>query len=389
LRWLNAVVPDEAGSNSDQAPAPGDPRSPADGLGNTLPAPAPRGRGRVTIRQVAELAGVSVATASRALNGRDDVSEETRRAVQQVARACGYGTRAQSRSRAQARPIDSPAHWSGIVGVTVPYSWPSYFATIMSGAVEALSERDMRALVCPTRQEHGYELSLIAQLVRGETDGAVLIMPEESPQELRSLKQQGFNFVVIDPPHELDEDIPVVAAANTSGAHQATSHLLSLGHRRIGVITGPASGLATKRRLMGYHSAQVAAGVMPDPALEVESNFMVDGGAQGAERLLALADPPTAIFAFNDSMAVGALQVAHSRGLQVPADISIVGFDDTIEAEVAYPPLTTVRQPLKELGSMAVGLLFRLLAGQWSEPLHVELATRLIERASTAPARLG
>jgi len=381
-------VPAEAASDTDQTQGPDDAGGSAAGAEETASAQPPRGRGRVTIRQVAELAGVSVATASRALNGRDDVSEETRRAVQQVARACGYGTRAaQSRTRAQARPIEATAHWSGIVGVTMPYSWPSYFATIMSGAVEALSERDMRALVCPTRQEHGYELSLIAQLVRGETDGAVLIMPEESPQELRSLKQQGFHFVVIDPPHELDEDIPVVSAANTSGAHQATTHLLSLGHRRIGVITGPVSGLATKRRLMGYHSAQVAAGLMPDPALEVESNFMIDGGAQGAERLLALADPPTAIFAFNDSMAVGALQVAHRRGLRVPADISIVGFDDTVEAEVAYPPLTTVRQPLKELGSMAVGLLFRLLAGQWSEPLHVELATRLIERDSTASVR--
>jgi DNA-binding LacI/PurR family transcriptional regulator len=340
----------------------------------------------VTIRQVAELAGVSVATASRALNDRDDVSAETRRSVQQVARACGYDTRAQSRPRGHTRESKAQAHWTGIVGVTMPYSWPSYFATIMAGAVESLSERDMRALVCPTRQEHGYELSLIEELVRGETDGAVLIMPEESPAELRALKQQGFHFVVIDPPHELDEDIPVVSAANTSGAHQATTHLLELGHRRIGVITGPSAGLATRRRLMGYHSALVAAGVMPDPALEAESDFMIDGGIEQAARLLDLPDPPTAIFAFNDSMAVGALQVAHSRGLRVPEDISIVGFDDTIEAEVAYPKLTTVRQPLKELGSMAVGLLFRLLAGQWSEPLHVELATRLVERASTAAA---
>lgn len=337
---------------------------------------------RITIRQVAELAGVSVATASRALNGRGDVSTETRLAVQRVASAHGY------RGRARARGVppapDGAAHWTGIVGITMPYAASTYFAAILAGAVEALSERNMRALVCPTRHQHNYERTLIEELVQSETDGAVLVLPEESPAELRALKRQGFHFVVVDPLHELDEDIPVVSAANAAGAHQATEHLLSFGHRRIAAITGPSDGLATKRRLMGYHSAQVAAGVMPDAALEVEGNFLLEGGISGAQQLLDLADPPTAILAFNDSMAVGALQVARSRGLRVPEDLSIVGFDDTVEAAVTHPPLTTVRQPLSELGRMAVDLLFRLMVGQWSEPLHVELATRLTTRSSVA-----
>jgi LacI family transcriptional regulator len=270
------------------------------------------------------------------------------------------------------------------VGVTMPYSGPAYFANILAGAVEALSEHDMRALVCPTGHQHKDEISLIEELVRGQTDGAVLVLPEESPEELGALKRQGFHFVVVDPLHELDEDIPVVSTANAAGAYQATTHLLGLGHRRIGVITGPSAGVASRRRLMGHHAALVATGTMPDPALEVEGDFLVSGGAAGAQRLLDLAEPPTAIFAFNDSMAVGALQVARALGLRVPEDLSVVGFDDTIEAEVAYPPLTTVRQPLKELGRMAVDLLFRLLADQGSEPVHVELATRLVVRSSTA-----
>ncbi|HEX3615431.1 MAG TPA: LacI family DNA-binding transcriptional regulator [Solirubrobacteraceae bacterium] len=330
---------------------------------------------------MAELAGVSVATASRALNGRADVSDETRLAVQRVAKTHGYGTR--SRPRSRQRTVNG-AHWTGIVGVTMPYSAPTYFATILAGAVEALSERDMRALVCPTGHQHNYEATLIEELVRGETHGAVLVLPEESPEELRALKQQGFHFVVVDPLHELDEDIPVVSAANTSGAYQATAHLLELGHRRIGAITGPTSGLATRRRLMGYHSAQVAAGIMPDAVLEVEGDYLIAGGAAGAHRLLDLSEPPTAILAFNDSMAIGALSAARARGLSIPEDLSVVGFDDTVEAEIAYPPLTTVRQPLKELGRMAVDLLFRLMAEQWSEPLHVELATRLITRSSVS-----
>jgi LacI family transcriptional regulator len=135
---------------------------------------------------------------------------------------------------------------------------------------------------------------------------------------------------------------------------------------------------------MGYHSAQVAAGIMPDAVLEVEGDYLIAGGAGGAHRLLDLPEPPTAILAFNDSMAIGALSAARARGLSIPEDLSVVGFDDTVEAEIAYPPLTTVRQPLKELGRMAVDLLFRLMAEQWSEPLHVELATRLITRSSVS-----
>ncbi len=324
-----------------------------------------------------------MATASRALNGRADVSEQTRQTVQRVARTHGYGAR--TRSRPPAAAPGGAAHWTGIVGVTMPYSGPAYFSNILAGAVEALAEHEMHALVCPTRHEHNYEVSLIGQLVSGQTDGALLVLPEESPAELRALKRQGFHFVVVDPLHELDQDIPVVSAANASGAHQATAHLLRLGHRRIGVITGPLGGVATERRLQGYHAALVAGGAMPAAELEVQSDFMISGGAAAAARLLDLPDPPTAIFAFNDSMAVGVIQAARQRGLRVPEDLSVVGFDDTLEAEVSHPPLTTVRQPLKELGSMAVSLLVRLLAGQWSEPLHVELATRLVERGSTAP----
>jgi LacI family transcriptional regulator len=340
---------------------------------------------RVTIRQVAQLAGVSIATVSRVLNGRADVSAETRLAVQRVARATGYRPR-----RARPWPRSGPAgqvdkQWTGVVGVTMPYSAPAYFANILAGAVEASYEQDLRALVCPTGHEHDREVSLLEQLVHEQTDGALLVLPEESAAELRALKEQGFRFVVIDPMHDLDADIPVVSATNAAGAHQATEHLLALGHRRIGVITGPPGGVATTARLQGHHAALAAARVMPDHELEVVGDFLVPGGAAAAERLLGLDEPPTAIFAFNDSMAVGALSVCRERGFGVPEELSVVGFDDTVEAEIAFPALTTVRQPLKELGRMAVNLLSRILADQWFEPLHVELATRLVVRASTAP----
>lgn len=333
---------------------------------------------RVTGRQIAQLAGVSSATVSRALNGRDDVSEETRRVVEEVARGLGYG---RPRSAvAQRQP-------TGLVGITMPYTHTAYFSAILSGAVEALYDREMRAVLCPTRHEHDREVSLLDRLTHGETDGSLLVLPAESADELRLLTERGVKFVVVDPLHDLDEGIPVVSSANASGANQATQHLLRLGHRRIGVITGPPDGVASQRRLQGYYAALAGAGYMPDPNLVVATDFRGSEGLEAADRLLSLADPPTAIFAFNDALAVAASQVARSRGLRLPADLSVVGFDDTIEAETAYPALTTVRQPLAEMGRMAVSLLMRLLNEEMLESLHVELAAKLVVRESTVHAR--
>jgi LacI family transcriptional regulator len=337
---------------------------------------------------VAELAGVSISTVSRALNGQSDVSDETRLAVEQVARSHGYGTRRVAPS-GQPRPSSerfdlAGEPLSGLVGITTTTPGTAYFSTILTGITEALAERDMWAVVCRTRQEHDREVSVLKRLTRSDMVGALLLLPEESPDELRGLKEDGLVFVVVDPLHDLGPDMAVVSAANSSGAYQATAHLLQLGHRRIGVITGRRDGAATRARLQGHYAALAEAGVMPDPLLEVEADFLVPGGAAGAEHLLASATPPTAIFAFNDSMAIGALHAARARGLRLPEDLSVVGFDDTPEAEAAHPELTTVHQPLEELGRMAVSLLVRLLDNHRFEPPHVELATRLVVRSSTA-----
>jgi LacI family transcriptional regulator len=185
----------------------------------------------------------------------------------------------------------------------------------------------------------------------------------------------------------LDDRIPSVSAANISGADQAMRHLLDLGHRRIAQIAGPSGWLATEDRRRGYRAALASAGILPDPALEVESIPEVDPGRDAAASLLALPDPPTAIFAFNDDTAIGAIQAARERGLRVPEDLSVVGFDDVEHATIVTPALTTVRQPLAEMGRTAVSLLSRLLDSQSFETLHVELATRLVVRDSTAPPK--
>ena len=344
-----------------------------------MPRMSELGNGRATIREIAELAGVSIATVSRVVNGREDVSPETRELVQRVVRERGYTANRNARGLSAGK--------TGLIGATVPMLHHAYFSYILAGAAEGLYEQDMRLVLSPTMHEHHREVSLLERLMHGTTDGAVIILPEESSEELELLLNHGYRFVVIDPLLPLNERIPAVSAAHAAGADQAMKHLLSLGHTRIAAITGPRGWKATEDRRRGYYAALAAAGIMPDPELEVESNFEIGGGAVAAEQLLALPEPPTAIFCFNDNMAVGAMQTARKHGVGIPEDLSIVGFDDLEEAEIVTPALTTIRQPLAEMGRIAVSLLMRLLDNQRLEALHVELGTRLVVRDSTAPPR--
>jgi LacI family transcriptional regulator len=331
-----------------------------------------------TIRDIARVAGVSIATVSRVLNDRPDVAPETRKAVLDVVRERGYSIDRGARAAARDR--------TGLIAVTLPIINAVYFSFLLSGLTEALYEQDMRAVICPTQHEHDREVSLLERLMHGTTDGAILILPFESSDELDALKRAGHRFVVLDPREPLDEGIASVSASNAAGARAATQHLLDLGHRRIAAITGPAGWMATEDRLTGYHAALAGASVLPDRALEVTSDFEIGGGRAAAAWLFALPEPPTAIYAFNDNLAIGAMQAAAERGIRVPEDVSVVGFDDTEQAQIATPALTTVRQPLAEMGRMAVSLLSRLLDGQRVDALRVELSTKLVVRGSTGPA---
>ena len=332
-----------------------------------------------TIREIADLAGVSIATVSRVVNGHSDVAEETRDLVMRIVRENGYATNRSARGLSAGR--------TGLVGVLVPLVYPVYFSAILSGAAEALYEQELRLVLSPTQHEHDREVSLLDRLMHGMTDGALIVLPEESSDELARLLEQGYRFVVVDPRLPLDDRVPSVSAAHASGADQAMSHLLGLGHRRIAAITGPHGWVATEDRRRGYHAALAAQGILPEPALEVEADFEIGPGRDAAGHLLDLHDPPTAIFAFNDNLAIGALQAARDRGLRVPGDLSVVGFDDVEPATIVTPTLTTVRQPLAEMGRTAVSLLMRLLERQRFETLRVELATRLVVRESTGPPR--
>jgi LacI family transcriptional regulator len=336
-------------------------------------------RGRATIRDIADLAGVSIATVSRVLNGRPDVAPDTRETVLQVVREHGFSTNRGARGLSSGR--------TGIVGLTLPLVNDAYFGPILGGASEALYEQDMRIMLAPTLHEHDREVSLLERLMRGTTDGAILILPEESTDELIHLQELGYPFVVVDPRETPPEGIPSVSAMHAAGAKLATEHLLELGHRRIGVVTGPTGWYANDERLVGFRAAMSAAGLLPDANLIAKSDWSIPQGEAAAEQLLSAADPPTAIFAFNDNGAIGTLNAARRHGLRVPEDISIVGFDDTFQALIVSPNLTTVRQPLAELGRMGVSLLTRLIEGQRLDALRIELSTTLVVRESTGPNR--
>jgi len=333
--------------------------------------------GRATIREIARAAGVSIATVSRVINGRPDVSAGTRETVLRVVREHGFSSNRSARALSGGR--------TGLVGVTLPIVEAAYFSFILSGAAEALYEQDMRMVLCPTLHQHEREVTLLDRLMHGTTDGAILTLPEESNAELKALQQTGYSFVVVDPRVQLDEGLPAVSAAHASGARAVMEHLLSLGHRRIGAITGPPAWMATTERLIGYRAALAASGVLPDTELVHETDFSIESGEAAAAALLDLPEPPTAIFAFNDNIAIGVLRAARARGIRVPADLSVAGFDDSEQAAIVTPALTTVRQPLAEMGRMAVSLLLRLLEHQRVEATSVELATRLVVRDSTAP----
>ena len=276
---------------------------------------------------------------------------------------------------------------SGVVAVLVPLIYDLYFSAILAGIAEAAYDHELRLLLSPTQHDHAREASLLERLTRDVTDGALIVLPEESAAELERVHRADHPIVVVDPLLPLGERVPCVSVGHAAGADDAMRHLLELGHRRIGAITGPPGWVATEARRGAYRAALASAGIAFDPSLEVASDFERAAGASAAATLLALPEPPTAIFAFNDAIAVGTLRTAHARGVRVPEELSVIGFDDIAYATMVGPMLTTIRQPLAELGRSAVNLLLRLLERPASEPRQIELTTRLVVRETTAPPR--
>ncbi|MFJ1753949.1 LacI family DNA-binding transcriptional regulator [Kitasatospora sp. NPDC088134] len=330
---------------------------------------------RVTVREIAAAAGVSPATVSRVLTGQAVVADGTRAAVRAAIERLG------SPETAAPRRTGRP----GAVFVRCPYLLTDYFGTVVTAVAEAL-DRHGRELILSAGGSAQRNGALAALPHRRDLAGALLVLPVEESSELEQLRRQDVPFVVVDPRTPVPRDIAAVSASHFTGARNLTAHLVALGHRRIGFINGPGDWLAATSRFAGHTAALAEAGVLIPPELVTGIEPTSDQGHAAAARLLDLPQRPTALVAFNDKAAIGALRAAHERGLRVPTDLSVAGFDDDPLSRAAVPALTTVRQPLEELGNLAVSLLLRLVEGHTVEALHVELATELIPRASTGPA---
>ncbi|MGH3164767.1 MAG: LacI family DNA-binding transcriptional regulator [Trebonia sp.] len=330
-----------------------------------------------TIRDVAAEAGVSTATVSRVLNDSGTVAPQTRAAVLAVIERRGLTAR--RRRAASPRPLPD------IVAVRCPYKLDDYFGVILSAIERSLRQGGKVPLLSAEALEA--DEPGLPELLRSDiTEGAILILPPEPRDVLAGLRGTGFPFVVVDPRTALPPDVAAVSAAHLAGARMATEHLLQLGHDRIAAIVGPRNWIAANDRLLGYRAALAAADKLaPEGLVQAGGEPTVTHGLAAARVLLDLPEPPTAIVAFNDKMAIGAMQAAAERGLQIPRQLSVTGFDDLELSRVVAPRLTTVRQPLEEMARLGVQLLLRLIGGREIDTLHVELATELVVRASTGP----
>ena len=328
---------------------------------------------RVTIRDVAREAGVSVATVSKVINERYGVATETQERVARVVAELGYETSLIASSLRRRR--------TNVIGVLVAGFEP-YSAEVLKGVQAAALETayELLAYSGPHADQpaEGWERRSLSRLAGTLIDGAIIVTPTVS------LTETSVPVVAIDP--HLGREVPAsIDGDSVQGARAAMEHLLGLGHRRIAHISGRRDLESAGQREREYRRSLTRAGIPYDPDLVRDGGYQRHFGATAARELFALADRPTAIFAANDLSAIGALDAAHELGLRVPEDVSIVGYDDIPEAVASTPPLTTVVQPMGDMGQRAFRMLVDLLSGE-DAARHAHLRTRLIVRQSTAPA---
>ncbi|MEJ0099587.1 MAG: LacI family DNA-binding transcriptional regulator [Pseudomonadota bacterium] len=340
-------------------------------------------RTTVTIRHVAEQSGVSLMTVSRVLNESPNVAEATRVRVQKVIAQLGFVPHRAARSLRARR-----SWWIALLFQGAARELrgdPSYVVELQAGVIERCVENGYHAAVERLDASTPIAATQLRELVQQlAPDGVVLAPPLSSSEELLALLRALHVPFARVAPRSTDGDEPVVFIDDRAASRQMTEHLLSLGHRRIGFVQGPMQRSYSVRRMAGYRAALRAWKVREEPALIVPGDFTFEGGRMAAAQLLGGGmPPPTAIFASNDESAAGCLADAHQRGLRVPRDLSIAGFDDTYVATMLYPPLTTMSQSIREMGRMATDQVLQLIKGTTpSQAIRIE--HRLVERQSTA-----
>ena len=324
------------------------------------------------MQQVAAEAGVSVSTVSKVINGRYGVASETSHQVTDVITRLGYEASLVARSLRN--------HRTNVIGVLVADFEP-FSTEVLKGAADAIRDTGYE-LIAYCAGGHvdahvGWERRYLSRLMGTLVDGAILVTPT-----VTDVQYDG-PIVAVDP-HTGPSGLHTVTGDNLQGSRDAVDHLLGLGHTRIGMVTGRPDLDSAQRREQGYREALAAAGVPVDEALLRLGAFEREHSREAARELLALPDPPTAIFAANDMSALATLEVAAELGVDVPGRLSVVGFDDITESALSDPPLTTVQQPIRRMGHDAMAIVLALIEGDEPSVTHVTLDTTLIVRSSTA-----
>ncbi len=339
-----------------------------------------RRSGVPTIADVAQLAGVSQMTVSRVINAEGNVRAETRDTVNAAIRQLDYSPNPAARRLAGAAQLR--------IGLLFSNPSESYLSAFLLGSLDQAGRSDIQLIVQKCELDD-HEGDVAARLIAGGIDGVILPPPLcDSPVVLDVLLAAGIPTVAVAtsaPPPQ----VGAVAIDDRGAAQAMTAHLLALGHRRIGFITGNDNIHASAERLAGYRAALSVAGLVPDDALVANGLFDYRSGLVAAERLLDMAAPPTAIFASNDDMAAASVAVAHRRGLDVPRDLTVCGFDDSALATTIWPELTTIRQPIADMSRAAIELLAGMLADRRETgrggAKQVTLDYTLVRRGSDAP----
>ncbi|WLW56811.1 LacI family DNA-binding transcriptional regulator [Streptomyces sp. YU58] len=329
---------------------------------------------RTTLADIAQAAGVSVATVSKVVNGRGDVAPHTRSRVQELLHQHDYLAPVFRHTEVAESPT---------IEVQFQGDLKSYVAETLEGIIDSAAESGASVVISKASHAPHWARDLVSAGRRA----VIAVTSVYTTAHLNELARSGLPLVVLDPLHLPDSRVHSVGSTNFTGGLAATRHLLSLGHRRVAYIGGPAMAVCNQARMHGYRAAMEAERAQVPDAYVRTGEFTYETGLLGATALLDLSEPPTAIFAGNDEIAIGVIETARTRGLRVPEDLSVVGFDDTSLAQMASPPLTTVRQPLREMGGAALRTALRLANGEKVESHHIELATELVVRASTAPPR--
>jgi len=330
---------------------------------------------RATIRDVAAAAGVSHQTVSRVINNRPDVAEATRRRVWQVIEELDYQPSAIARGLVSKR-----TYTLGLI--TADFS-DFFFTQVIVGAEVEARKHGYFFMLCSTERNPADEPDYLRLLTERQVDGILFARPstEEDSRHIVSLIQQGVPLVTT--AYWLSgEKLTVVDVDNVDGGLQATECLIGLGHRKIGMITGPAGWKSVNDRTEGYKLALERVGIPFDASLIEHGDWSYQSGYQAMGRLLAKALQITALFAQNDQMAIGAIRALREAGHRIPDDVAVVGYDDIPAAAYCHPPLTTIRQPMQQVGEVATRLLIELINDPAAERKEVLLKTELIRRGT-------